>query len=383
MPLFFTLPPIQVWSIKPTFDLRERFERRLDKDFSRTGSDNRSDLYSRWRIGANIGYGKNLTGKIVYQYAQDLFWTAAANGIKSNSDLLEANIELKTKEGKLKIGRQPFVKGRELLFGSSDWGNNGRSWNMVRWSDKRFDLFAGQLAVSSAPSDAVMIAGGSYTGKLGETTLVYKHDKRTAGEDDLYTIDHRWTKTKGAWNYDLEVAGQKGKVSSAPVEAWAGVAKATFQASPKAAIYGEIDIASGGHHGTTSHTFDQLFAGNHSKYGTMDVQGLRNMKGLTIGAAYKQSRATSFCFEYSRFGLYAANDAWYGDNGKAGLSDPSGAKGTDLGDEFDFTAAHKLSAKATIDGGLGIFRPGKFVHAFANKGDRNQVWGYVQLRFKF
>jgi hypothetical protein len=63
--------------------------------------------------------------------------------------------------------------------------------------------------------------------------------------------------------------------------------------------------------------------------------------------------------------------------------DPTGASGTDVGDEFDLSGGYKLNANFLLDGGIGIFRPGHFVKSFSNSGDKNQVWMYLQLKLRF
>lgn len=389
MPIIVSLPPVPTWTLKPVYDLRERFERRTDKDFTAASNDNRSDLYSRWRAGFEFTYGKQVSGRVTYQYADDLYWTAAGNGSKINSDLFEAYVDIKTQGGKVRAGRQTFGKGCERLFTYGDWGALGRSWDMARFTAGPWDLWAGRSAVSSTPCKETSIAGLSYTSKFGDTMFAYKHDEKAAVKDDIYTLAHRWTRTAGKWSYDVEGAVQAGRVSANKLEAWAGAARATYQATPKVSIYGEADIASGGKRGNTVLTFDQVFAGNHGKYGIVDAQGWRNMKGLTLGATYKPNAKTWLTVEYDKFGLYAANDAWYGDSGKINkgngfnFSDPTGANGTDVGDEFDLSGGYKLNANFAFDGGIGIFRPGKFVKSFAGAGDKDQVWMYVQCRIRF
>lgn len=388
MSFFTNIPPVPDWSFTPSIDFRERYERRTDKDFSASHIDNRSDLYQRWRAGGTFSIGKKLTARGMYQYASDLSWTRAANTGPQTSDLYEGWIDLKLTDGHLRIGRQEFIKGDKRLFDQGEWGNAGRTWDMVRYSDKQWDVWAGRLALNSVPSKEGKLTGASYKGPYGETMLFFKHNDLFGLKDDIYTLDHHWTRKAKRWTGEFEAAGQLGRQAGQPMRAWAGEARASYQANPKTALYAEIDAASGGHHGNTSFTFDQTFPGNHNKYGIMDMQGWRNMKGITLGATYQATRNTTFTLEYDHFGLWAADDAWYGDNGKPNkgsgftFSDPTGAKGTDIGQEIDLSGCLKIDKQSTLDAGIGVFMPGHFVRSFANTGD-HQVWGYVQYRVRF
>jgi len=384
--MFFWLPVKADWSFKPVVDLRERIERRLDKDFSESKSDNRTDLFSRWRVGVDYGYRKNVSGKVLFQYSTDLYWTAAKNdAAMERSDVLVAYVDVKGKEGTLRVGRQFLGFGSDRLIGNPDWGMTARSWDMVRWTGGKWDAFAGRLAVNSTPSKHAFLSGLSYSGKYGQTSFVYKHDESHGPQDDIYTLNHLWKTKAGKWQHEVEAAGQMGRTGDNKLEAWAGTARSSYTVNPKLSLYGEANAASGGKRGDTVLTFDQLYPSSHAKYGTMDMQGRRNFKGLSLGANYKPTKASWLNFEVSRFGLWARDDAWYSDGGKAnkGFKDATGSSGSDVGMEFDFSAGLTLNQNSTVEAGLGVFRPGHFIGSFANTGDRNQVWGYVQYRFKF
>jgi hypothetical protein len=384
MSLFFMLPAPSDWTIKPIIDVRERFERRIDKDFSESGSDNKSDLLSRWRVGVDFSYKKEVSGRIVYQYAHDLFWTAAQNGnAPERSDIFVAYADFKGLDGKVRLGRQQLGISSQRLLGLSEWGNTGRSYDMVRWTGKTLDLFGGRLAVNGTPSKDAYIGGGSLKSRYGETLFVFKHDEKSASHDDIYTLDHVFKMKKGKWSGEAELAGQLGRTGDSKLEAWAGGLKVSYDHDAKWKLYAEGNAASGGKRGDTVLTFNQVYASNHAKYGIMDMQGWRNMTGLTVGANYKATKDLAVNFEFHKFGLWAADDSWYNDGGSKNLTDATGNSGKDVGQEFDIWATYNLDKRSSLELGLGIFKPGNFIDNFANKGDRDQVWGYLQYQVKF
>jgi len=385
MPLFtLPLPPLPDWSFKPVFDLRERFERRIDKDFNESAPDNRSDLLSRWRVGVDFTYQKNVSGRVMYQYAHSLFWTPASNASLERSDLFLAYVDFSSADSKVRLGRQQLVLGSERLLGPSDWGNTGRSFDMARWTKGKLDLFAGRLAVNGTPSKNAAVAGAFYKGSMGDSMLLYKHDERIGSQDDLYTLDHNWQFKQGKWSGDVEGAIQFGRKADQKLESWAAGSKINYQSDPKWRFYGELAAASGGGSGNTTRTFDQIYASNHSRYGVMDMQGWRNMTGISLGANFKPNAKLSVSAEVHKFGLWSDKDGWYGDGGSRNGSfvDPTGSSGKDVGMEFDLFGAYAVDAKSQLEAGFGIFEPGNFIESFPGRG-KNQIWGYLQYRIRF
>jgi hypothetical protein len=383
--IFFIFPAIQSdWTFKPVIDLRERVERRIDKDFSEAGSDNRTDLLSRWRVGVDFSYKKDFSGRIVYQYAHNLFWTAAENNnAPERSDIFVAYVDVPAGKSKVRLGRQELVLSSERLLGRSDWGNTGRTYDMARVSMKNWEFFGGQLAVNGTPSKDARIAGVLNNNRYGDTLFLYKHDEKSASHTDIYTLDHVFKMKKGKWSGEAELAGQLGRTGDSKLEAWAGGLKVSYQHDAKWKFYAEGNVASGGKRGDTVLTFDQVYASNHAKFGIMDMQGWRNMQGLTLGATYKPTKDLTVNAEFHKFGLRVADDSWYSDGGSKNLTDATGNSGRDVGQEFDIWATYNLDKRSSLEAGFGIFQPGKFIDSFAGKGDRDQVWGYVQYRIKF
>ena len=127
MPLL-PLPPRIDWT--PYIDLRERIERRLDRDFDSSRSDNRTDLFSRWRVGVRATEGKRLKAQIELQYAHDTIWTPARNHSTENRDLSIGYVELGTGGWIVDAGRQRINIGQQRLIGSAEWTNVGgaRFW---------------------------------------------------------------------------------------------------------------------------------------------------------------------------------------------------------------------------------------------------------------
>lgn len=106
--------PIQT---KFTIEIRERFERRLDRDFLESNSDNRSDFFTRIRPGVTVTYGKNFSAYAEYQFAHTLGITPGDKSWTTNSDARELYVRYKGPEATVTVGRQKAVMGGERLVG--------------------------------------------------------------------------------------------------------------------------------------------------------------------------------------------------------------------------------------------------------------------------
>jgi hypothetical protein len=376
MPLF-ALPPLHY-----TFyvDARERFERRLNKDFDSAVSDNRSDLFSRWRVGAKLTFGKQWKGELQYQYAHDEAWTKARNFSVENSDLSLAYAETSVNGWTIDLGRQKINIGQQRLIGSFEWNNVGRSFDAVRVRNKVWDAFAFKIGVGSPKPRDARVFGLVHASSLGDTIAAFKHDKGV----DLTTIDHNVTHAFGSITVDAEGAIQFGKVSGNDQRAWALHVRGTAKAGSAVKVFAEVNAASGG----PKMTFDNLYPTNHSKYGIADMIAWKNMEHFAVGAEFSLRKNLNMKASWNAYSLRDARDAWYGAGGApnthAGtpLKDASGASGRDLGNEFDLDSNYTISKTASISAGVAMFNPGSFVRNVTGHSDR-QLWGYMQLAFRF
>ncbi|HWA83179.1 MAG TPA: alginate export family protein, partial [Fimbriimonadaceae bacterium] len=157
MPFFF-LPDTSSLNVHVNAEQRERFERRVNKDFDSTKNDNRSDLLSRFRVGATFKYGKNWRGQVEYENASDAIWTAAKNYSTWNSNVSQAYVETTSKGWTVDIGRQRINIGSIRLVSSGEWLNVTTSYDGVRARSKEWDMFGGKIGMKAAPAWKARVA---------------------------------------------------------------------------------------------------------------------------------------------------------------------------------------------------------------------------------
>ena len=380
-------PSPQAFDLKPILELRARFERRVDRDFSDATDDSAGDLLSRFRGGARFTKGR-LKGQVVFQYAHDENWGAARNAALWRSDLLLANVETPVGPGSLIVGRQRLSLGSERLLGVADWNNVSNAWEGGRFTAKAFDLFAVRSAVLPAPNEEVALVGGTATFRAIQALAVFKHDARDT-EIDETTVSVLYRNALGPIRLDAEAAGQFGHRNAQRKLAGAIDVIATVPVVRRLTFSAQGSVASGGGHGDTTRAFDPLYPSVHDKHGLLDLATWKNVRDLGLWFRYNADKATSLKLQVHALALDSARDAWYGGNGAANrrpggvYRDPTGAKGRDLGDEFDVDATRTLNPHQTVRVGVGVFRPGRFVRAFNGSATDDQVWGYVQWAYRF
>jgi hypothetical protein len=378
------LPDLSHLVLKPIFEVRERFERRIDKDFNRTASDNKSDLLSRFRAGVSFSQGKT-QGQLVYQYGHDELWSEPTNMATWRSDVLLAYVTTPFEGMKVTLGRQRLKVGSERLLGQAEFNNVTNSWDGAKISRGNLDLFGGKLGVTSTPDERLSLFGGVLSeGKTTQTLVAYKHDGRAAGIDET-TISQQATIGFGRrLKLDAEAAIQFGHRGGQKKLAGAADAIVTYETTSKISLGGQLSVASGGGSGDTNRTFDQLYPSGHDRHGLMDMSGWQNIRDLGLWIQYTPDKATKYKLQYHGLGLDSAYDAWYGSNGKKNGSyvSATGTHGRDVGNEIDLVVDRKMNAHQALSIGLGAFLPGKFIRSFSGDA-KDEVYGFVQWNYKF
>jgi hypothetical protein len=375
----------QVWFAKPTLEVRERFERRIDRDFEGSANDNRSDLVSRWRVTSDVHGKSGFVGRLQVQVGHDVFWTRAANASDEMGALSLAYLEKRVGEATVTFGRQKLLIGDERLVSPNEWSMTSRSYDGLRVRTKRLDVFAVIVGLAPGLPEDATLGGVVAPHRHGETALLYKH---TDGSD-IWTLDARGRIIRGRMAFEAEAALQRGRSGGMELNAWAAHARAEAQVAPALRAFVEANVASGGGDPGETRTFDNVFPGNHNKYGIMDMQGWRNMRELAFGVDAQVGARLAAKAAWRSFRLFDSKDAWYGASGAANkrvggvFRDPTGASGKEVGTEIDFEASYRFDAATTFAAGVAWFLPGDFIERM-NGGDADrQVWGYflVQRRF--
>jgi hypothetical protein len=384
--LFTTdLPQIDT---KFTLEIRERFEHRLNKDFLSGNPDDRSDAFMRLRPGLELKLGKSFSAMVQYQVSHDWVRTQAAAYTVDNNDAAQAYVRFADKGGTFTIGRQKIIVGSERLIGASEWTNVGRSFDGARFQTKDWDAFAATVGVASPRPEHAELFGLVHKGGFGQTMFAYKRDKVAAGNQRIWTLDQSQSFKRGALDFDYDVAVQGGNNAGIDHRAWAAHGGLGYRHDAKNRVYLDLNSASGGHAADRSETFDNLYPTNHKFYGSMDMQGWRNMQEVALGWQHVLNPKVDLHVHSHWFGLMDAKDAWYGAGGSANkrlggtFKDATGASGKNVGFEIDLEGAYKMNPKTTCNFGIASFNPGTFIKNMNGGSADRQTWLFFQINHK-
>lgn len=376
------------FKLTPVVELRTRFDRRTDRDFSDAAEDNRSTLDFRARIGFDFSDGKKVSGKFRYQYTDAEMWTQAQNWSDMNSDVYLAYADIKDKQGTWGIGRQTLNYGDKVLLEESNFGQRSKSFDLLRYRTKNVDAFAGKVGYLSNRSDLARLLGAQVKWNAGDTLVYFKSD-RWVTNANYWTLDHRYAWKKDQLAAVAEGALQRGNINGKELDAWLLRGRLNYAATPKTTVYLEATAVSGGGDANKTRGFDATYGTGHALLGLMDLQGYRNLNAFEIGVNFKPNPKAEYLVSIAKYGLRDARDGWYGTGGGINKGpgvtfiDPSGAAGRDVGAEFNMMGKWTTGKDQFVQVELGLFKPGDFIRTFTGAATRDQLWGLVTYQIKF
>ena len=331
-------------------------------------------------------------------YSQKPVPDTVVNTLDLRQGYLELGLADKGRWG-LRLGRQELIFGEERLVGASNWGNVGRTFDAARLTYRRpgarLDWFAAAVA---APVNGRFDRPRLYNGFYGfyssfdrlirdgavEPYFLWKTNSRL--REDIYTAGARALgKLPRRVDYNLEMAFETGHSAQEDVRAWAGHWALGYtlprpQGPPRLVL--EYNYASGdgdprdGRRGT----FDQLFPTNHSKYGTADRIGWRNIHDLMGGIEWKPTRKWKWNLDYHWFWLASRQDALYTEAGAVFTINPK-ASASRVGQEVDLQAAYQFSERLQLGGGYAHLFAGPYLKQSA-KGS-SASYPYLMWSYRF
>jgi len=341
----------------------------------------------RLRLSASVEPERRLRLYLQVQDSQApaLSRRPAPAGVLNTLDLRQAYLELGAQDAagfRLRLGRQELAFGEERLVGAAGWGNVGRSFDAVRlgWrrTGMRLDGFAAALvAAVNGRFDRPSLKNGFYglygafeklpCGGVFEPFLLWKTNSSIIGETgasgdlDVYTAGARLVgKLAHRTDYNVETAFQFGDAAGDAIRAWAGhwaLGWTPWKDRPIRLI-AEYNFASGDRdpHDGRRGAFDQLYPTNHSKYGTADLIGWRNIHDVMPGLEWRPGRRWRLKTDYHAFWLADRRDALYTEGGAVFVRNPN-ASSSRIGWELDLQAEWQVAPRLQLGAG--------FAHLFA------------------
>jgi len=308
----------------------------------------------------------------------------------------------------VRLGRQQISYGDQRVFGPGQWGNTGRwAWDAALVNVKRSridaDLWVGRPVRNrpdrwpnvSAPEPVVATlyartlkrpmrldvfyvhkgdASGTTAGETGAGTL-RSHSLGFQAEGARGRLDYALTGVvqRGAWGGDqIRAGGASGTVGVRLNAPW----------QPRIRTIVTWGSGDDDPHDGVHGTFDGVVGGaDIAFYGYCNLFFWANLWDREVQVLLRPAGRLDVYLQAHSFALAAPRDAWYSTSLSTVRRDPSGASGTDLGDEIDLRAVFRMRSGLEVMAGLGFYRPGSYVNRTG--AARNARWSMAQVTWNW
>ncbi|HUY88187.1 MAG TPA: alginate export family protein [Pirellulales bacterium] len=269
-------------------------------------------------------------------------------------------------------GRQEVLLGSQRLVSNLAWANMRRNFDGVRGfrqGDKfDVDLFWLEPVIPNATqfdkSDHNQQLAGSwftYRKKKGhflDFYYLYYNNSNTVVRQGIVsdptrvnTFGTRYAGDRNNYLWDFEYAlqlGQRGSHDLVAGMATTGLGYHLAKRRWNPTLWLYYDFASGSANPNAGRyaTFNQLFPFGHYYLGWADAVGRQNIQDVNLHLGIYPVPWTTLWLQYHHFWLNQPRDALYNAAGAAVRRDPSGAAGTNVGDEIDLVANFHVNAQS-------------------------------------
>lgn len=282
------------------------------------------------------------------------------------------------------VGREELAYGNELIIGKLNWGNVGRSFDVIRARYERGDVWS-DLFVAKVVDTNTNIKTSTYKGDR-DLYGSYSSFKQVGWVDtiDLYALQLRDHEVKPDYSvltlgtrlvskvkkadYRLEMNKQVDMIQSSTIDGEIGY---TFDDAKKFRLGAGAFIAEA--------DYEHYYPGWHGWLGYADLLGRKNIKGYNAIATYQVSEAFNLQLNYLRFFRVDPSKPAYKTNTSGAWANNSDS--SDIGSEIDLTVAYKVAKGPQFRLGVSKFFEGEY---FTSQYDHGQVWfSYAEMEVRF
>jgi hypothetical protein len=314
---------------------------------------------------------------------------------RDRSDLVDLFVDVKLMEWDdrpiyLRGGRQELSLGSQRLVSNLEWANTLRTFQGVRAfrQGDKWDVTAFWLqpiipnpTYFDSPDERQNFSGAWatyrsqpghfwdwYVLNLDNSNRIFPGESGVLGGANTTTLGTRIVgDIDNTWLYDAEGMVQVGRRSNQQLQAAAsttgiGYNFKNLEMTPQLWIY--YDFASGDSQpgqGDKFGTFNHLFPFGHYYLGYLDLIARQNIQDFNMQLALYPTKWTYLLVQYHDFHLAQSRSPLFSAGGVPIRVDPTGAAGTDVGDELDVLVNFHLTAHQDILLGFSKLFPGRFI----------------------
>ena len=388
--------------LPPWLKLGAEIRGRIDNFFGLSGVPGRDNFYylHRLRLNTTVSPASWLRLVAQFQDSREVGYdrSPVPYTMADPHDLRQGYVELGGSGNEspwaVRVGRQPLVFGDMRLLSTSNWGNVGPNFDAVRLSLRprgvRLDAFSSLVVVPCAGYDRTRwdrALSGFYSsfdlpGKRGvaDAYVFWKKNRQTV---NLFTYGFRSVgKMPDQFDYNVEVALQRGWVTHQTASAWAGhweVGRKFKVSSGSVRLAVEYNYATGDRAPGDGRyeSFDQLYPTN--VYGTATDFGWRNLHEPAATVEWQPDRKTKIKTVYHAFWLAERKDALYTFSGAVFASNPN-ASDSHVGEEIDVRVIRQVHKHLQLWVGYAHLCAGPYLRQ-AGKGSIDYPYGMWTFSF--
>ncbi len=337
------------------------------------------------------------------------------------TDIREAYLNLKNflwSPFDLKIGRQKLEYGEQMLVGSLDWANVGRSFDGAKliWETQHNNLQIFTTFVQGSRSNDLNNAASPLNTKnvyfsgiynawkihrafMLDTFIFARNEEGVdRNANQLYTYGIRMSNRTDPGNktpkdmlidYSLDVAYQGGQRLGEEIQAYAAVGFLGLNFNTgslvRMRVGGQGAYASGDTDASDGkyQTFDALYPTPHYQFGTADMTSWRNLTGWGVDYTIWFGPDFSIKLDYWYAMRSSTADYWYAVSGAAYTTTPIASLGgeRELYQEADVTINYKARDFLAFQAGYSYAMRGKAMTAAGKSGDYQFAYLMSTLTF--
>ncbi len=314
---------------------------------------------------------------------------------RDRSDLVDLFVDVKLLEWEdrpvyVRGGRQEFSLGSQRLVSNLEWANTLRTFQGVRTfrQGEKWDLNAFWLqpvipnpTYFDSPDDRQNFTGvwATYRSKPGRfwdlyamnldnSNQVFAGEGGVLGGTNFTTLGTRVVgDIDNTWLYDAEGMVQVGRHSNQQLQAAASTTGVGYnfkdaETTPQFWLYydfasGDTQPGQGGKFGT----FNHMYPFGHYYLGYLDLVARQNIQDLNMQFVFYPTNWIYVLAQYHNFHLAQARSPLFTAGGVPLRVDPTGAAGTDVGNEIDLLVNFHLTAHQDILIGFSKLYAGRFI----------------------
>lgn len=334
---------------------------------------------------------------------------ASVPSYQNRWDLRQAFVEFGSdKSGWVDViaGREMLSFGDERFVGPSNWVNQGRTFDVARLDlhhpGFRTSIFASSVVIARDGVFDHHLAGNNFYGiyntfdrlvpkgeiepfvfwRVAPANVMLAENQGHGALNEVTTGFRVAGKLPASFDYNVEMALQRGSLGPYSIQAWAGhwAVGYRFRAGGTPRVYLESNHASGtkSQTGPNWGTFDQLYPSAHDKLDFADQVGFRNIQQVRTGVDVKIGKGWTVTSTYEAFWRASRQDGLYGSSGALTVPASPGTSGRFIGQEANIMGVYDWRKAVEFGIGYGHLFPGRFLKSAGRDAGYNYPFAYVQ-----